>query len=167
MTPDDIRRVMLRELDSVRAELRAYPDDASVWAHPAGLPNAGGTLALHLAGNLRAFIGAALGGTGYMRDRDAEFARRNVPRSELIAGIDAAVRDVDAVLGAIDATRLDAPFPVPLAGVQLPTGVTLIHLAVHLGYHLGQLDYHRRVVTGDATSVGTLSPKALASPLPA
>ena len=163
MLPDDLRHVMLREIDSVRAELRAYPDDASVWAQPAGLPNAAGTLALHLTGNLRAFIGAALGGTGYVRDRDAEFSRRNVPRAELIAGLDAAYRDVDAVLSTVDASRLDAPFPAPMGPFQLATGLTLVHLAVHLGYHLGQIDYHRRVVTGDVTSVGTLSPKALAT----
>ncbi len=82
---DAIRRCMLRDLDGMLAELDGYPDDASVWALPDGIANSTGTLALHLAGNLRHFVGGQLGGTGYVRDRDAEFADRGLSRDELRA----------------------------------------------------------------------------------
>ena len=73
--------VICRELKSIERELNAYQTEDQVWALPAGLPNSGGTLALHAAGNLRHFIGTVLGGGTFVRDRDAEFSRRNVPRT--------------------------------------------------------------------------------------
>lgn len=161
MTPEHIRTVMLRDLATVRAEIEAYPDEQGVWALPAGLPNSAGTLALHLAGNLEHFVGALLGGTGYVRDRDAEFGNRDVPRSELVARVDAAIATVGRVLGNLDAQRMDQPFPQTVGGTQLSTGLFLTHLATHLAYHLGQLDYHRRVVTGRTEGVGAQSLKAL------
>ena len=102
-----VRTLLLRELRAIRRSVEAYPDDASLWAQPAGLPNAGGTIALHVAGNLQHYVGTLLGGTGYVRDRDAEFARRDVPRAEILAGLDAAAAAVDAAL----AERPDAPLP--------------------------------------------------------
>jgi uncharacterized damage-inducible protein DinB len=156
MTIDDVRRVLVRELGTIAAELEAYPDDASVWACPPGLPNAAGTLALHLVGNLRYFVGARLGGTGYVRDRAAEFATRGVSRADLRAQVDAAVQEVGDALARLTPAHLDERFPEPIGGVHLSTGRFLQHLVAHTGYHLGQLDYHRRVVTGDARGVGAL-----------
>ena len=84
MTGDEIATVICRELRAVERELNAYQNDEQVWLLPEGLPNSGGTLALHIAGNLRHFIGTVLGGDPYVRDRDAEFSRRGVPRAEMI-----------------------------------------------------------------------------------
>lgn len=156
------RAVMLRDLAAVRAELAAYDTDEQLWELPAGLPNPAGSLALHLAGNIQHFIGAALGGTDYVRDRDGEFGRRGVSRQELDEQLAAAHQVVDQVLAGITDDQLAAPFPVALGGVTLRTDVALAHLAGHLTYHLGQLDYHRRVVTGNADGVGAVSPKQLA-----
>src|SRR5438552_8333848 len=91
---DALRTVLLRELGAVRREIEKYPDDASVWRAVPGVPNSGGTLALHLAGNLQHFFGGILGRDGYKRDRDSEFAKRDVPRKELQAQIDAAMASV-------------------------------------------------------------------------
>jgi uncharacterized damage-inducible protein DinB len=160
-TKNDYARFFGRELATVRDELLAYPDSASIWAVPAGLPNSAGTLALHIAGNLRWFIGAQLGGTGYVRDRDAEFSARNLERDELIRVIEAASDEVTRSLATFDDARMDEIFPLEVAGARLPTGRFIGHLAVHLGYHLGQMDYHRRIVTGVNKSVGALAPSAL------
>jgi hypothetical protein len=158
----DCARYIGRELATVRDQLLAYPDTASIWALPAGLPNSAGTLALHIAGNLRFFFGTKLGGGTYVRDRDAEFSLRGVDRDELLRQIDLAADEVTRALATLDDSELEKPFPVELAGVRLPTGRAIGHLAVHLGYHLGQMDYHRRIVTGVNTSLGALSPAALA-----
>lgn len=161
MTPDMVRRTLLRELHTLAVELDAYPDDASVWAGPPGIENSAGTLALHLVGNLRHFIGARLGGTGYVRDRVEEFAARGLARTEIRARIAAAIAEVDRVLAALPPGRLAEEFPDPVGGVRLSTGQFMLHLAAHFGYHLGQLDYHRRIVTGRAEGVGALAPAAL------
>src|ERR1019366_1780482 len=139
-----------------RAELLAYPDEKAMWDVPKGLPNSAGNLALHLVGNLRFFIGAQLSATGYVRDRDAEFAKKGVPRAELVRSIETAADEVTRALATLDAAQLDKPFPVEVGGNRINTGLFLQHLASHLAYHLGQVDYHRRVVTGSAVSVGAM-----------
>ncbi|MEZ4417714.1 MAG: DinB family protein [Gemmatimonadota bacterium] len=158
---DDLRVIIGRDLDGLQRELELYPDDASVWVLPEGVPNSAGTLALHLVGNLRHFIGALLGGSGYVRDREAEFGDRDLPRSELITRIDAARTEVLGALDRMSPDVLDDPFAMP-NGASAPFGRFLVHLAVHLGYHLGQVDYHRRMVTGEGASAQMLGLKALA-----
>jgi hypothetical protein len=160
-----VQTILLRELAAVRRSVEAYPDDASVWAERPGLPNAGGTLVLHIAGNLQHYVGAVLGGTGYRRDRDAEFARRGVPRHQLLAEIDAASAAVERGLGGAEDEwedhALARPYPERVAGREVATGDYLVHLASHLAYHLGQLDYHRRVVTGTRTGIAAIAPAEL------
>jgi len=153
-----VRTVLRRDLGTLRRELDLYTDDAGPWREVPGLANCGGTLALHLAGNLRHFVGARLGTSGYVRDRAAEFAERDVPRAK---------QEVDAALSTLDHRRLMAEFPDVVAGVRVTTGDLLLHLVAHFTYHLGQLNAHRRVVSGDAVSVGALSIPALASAHPA
>ena len=155
-----IQAALLRELAAVQRSIEAYPDDASLWALPTGLPNAGGTLGLHLAGNLQHYVGAVLGGSGYRRDRAAEFARRDVPRAELLAELSATITAVERTLPTLSEQSLAQPYPETIGGQTLTTGAFLVHLATHLAYHLGQLDYHRRAVTGDARGVGAVSPVA-------
>lgn len=153
-TIEALRRILLRDLATLRREIEAYPHEADLWTCPAGVTNSAGTLALHLAGNLQHFVGAQLGGTGYVRDRDAEFADRNVPRAALLDRIARAADAVDRTLRGLPEARLAEPYPLEVGGVRLPTGLFLQHLATHFAYHLGQLDYHRRIVTGASAPVG-------------
>jgi hypothetical protein len=156
-----VRSFLLRELHAVRLELLAYPDESAIWVLPQGLPNSAGTLALHLAGNLQHYVGALLGGTGYVRRRDAEFSTRDLTRGQLLAEIDAAEQVVRATLGSVAEERIGLPFPQPLRERPLRTDEALMHLAAHLAYHLGQINYHRRVVTGQAHGVGAMNPDEL------
>ncbi len=163
MTGKALAAVICRELETLERELVAYHSDAEVWALPAGLPNSAGTLALHASGNLLHFVGTVLGGTGYLRDRDAEFGERGVPRSELVAGLRKAALVVSEVLGDLDQSVFAQPYPLPVLNRRQNTGEFMLHLATHLAYHAGQVDYHRRIVTGDAVGVGAVSPAALPS----
>ncbi|WP_119673099.1 DUF664 domain-containing protein [Deinococcus sp. RM] len=139
----ELRELFVRDLGKLIAELEAYPDDASVWRVRGDIVNPAGMLALHLIGNLSQFVGADLGGVAFVRDREAEFAGRDVPRAELIAGL----REVAARDG-LDAARLDEVSARQLPG--FPEGMTtryfMIHLYGHLKWHLGQVDYHRRML---------------------
>ena len=156
-----LQSILLRDLRAVKREIEAYPDDASLWRVIPGTPNTAGTLALHLAGNLQHFFGAILGRDGYVRNRDAEFARRDVPRAELLSGIDAAMASIERTFAGLDAAALRRSYPEPIAKRTVGTEVFVLHLATHLSYHLGQIDYHRRAVTGDATGVDAVSVREL------
>lgn len=158
--------VISRELRTIERELNAYQTEDQVWALPPGIPNSGGTLALHAAGNLRHFIGTVLGGGSFVRNREAEFSLRDVPRAELIDGLRQADTVVRETLTSIDPARFAEPYPMPVANRRVNTGEFLAHLATHLAYHVGQLDFHRRTVTGDASGVGAVSPLELPSAKP-
>jgi hypothetical protein len=163
---DNIARLLLRDLDGMRREIGRYPDDAGPWAVVPGITNCGGTLALHVAGNLQHYIGARLGHSSYVRNRDLEFVRRHVPRAELVRELGHAHAAVLQTFTMLDATALDEVFPETVQNVAVPTSILLMHLATHIAYHLGQLDFHRRSVTRDAATVGTLSIPALLAPFP-
>jgi hypothetical protein len=159
----DFSLIIVRDLDTLVREIELYPDDESLWAERPGLPNSGGTLVLHLVGNLRHFIGAALGHTGFARDRDAEFSARGLTRRQLLAMVETARADVTRTLPGLPASVLETTFPVQLGGASFVTSRFFLHIVTHLSYHLGQIDYHRRVVTGDRASAGAMSVVPLAA----
>jgi len=148
-----ITAILDRDLRALRREIEAYPDERRLWELVPGVSNSAGTLSLHLAGNLQHYLGAQLGGTGYVRDRPAEFARRDVPRAELLSQIEAARRAVNTGLSRLDPSALEREYPEMIRGVRIQTGEHLVHLVAHFAYHLGQIDYHRRMVTGDGRTV--------------
>ncbi len=154
---DHLRTLFARDIQTLRTELGLYPDDALLWKKVPGFPNTGGNLALHLIGNLRHFIGAQLGGTGYVRDREREFSATGLSRASLQEQAALASAEVEKALSSLDPARLAEPFSLPAYGKSVRTGLFLLHLSTHLAFHLGQLDYHRRVVTSDATGAGAVS----------
>jgi len=154
---DWITNVITRELKALRREVESYPSDAHLWEIPAGISNPGGNLALHLAGNLQFFIGNVLGKNGYVRNRDAEFASRDVPRAELLREIDNAIAAVQTGMSKISEADLSKPYPEKVGGVSESTGAFLAHFATHLAYHLGQVDYHRRIITGEGKTVKAMA----------
>ena len=158
---DSLAAIYARELATLRMEVEAYPSDRDLWKPVPGIANSGGTLSLHLAGNLLHFIGGVLGGTGYRRNRDAEFGDRDVPRAVILQQVDAAIHIVPKTVAELGPEVLDGEYPDAVAGVRLNTADFLLHLASHLSYHLGQLDYHRRIVTGGAPLGGVVSPTRL------
>jgi hypothetical protein len=155
-----VAHLMLRELDTFEREIQAFPDDEAPWAERPGVTNTAATLALHCAGNLQHFIGAKLCATGYVRQRDLEFSRRGVSRREIVTELE---RAKDAIRGLAAKSDADLPavFPEPFGGKLVNTDAMLIHLAVHLAYHLGQADYHRRLSTGDPKALDGVSAAAL------
>ncbi len=158
---NDLQKLFDRDIDGLRAQVEYYPDDAALWRVVPGLPNVGGTLVLHAAGNLRHYVGAQLGNTGYVRDRDAEFGTRDLPRTDVLRIVAAARTEVREALLALDPSALTEGYPLPIGGKSFTTSLWLLHLSTHLAYHLGQVDYHRRVVTGDSTSAGVVSMREL------
>jgi len=152
-----ITNVITRELKALRREVESYPNDADLWEVLPGIANPGGNLALHLAGNLQYFVGQVLGKNGYVRNRDAEFGSRDIPRAELLSEIDNAIQAVETGMSSISEEDLAQPFPEKVGGVSSTTGAFLAHFATHLAYHLGQVDYHRRILTGEGKTVKAMA----------
>jgi DinB superfamily len=155
--------LLVRELAGFERELGLFPDDESVWKTAPGLPNSAGNLALHVAGNLQHFVGAVLGGTGYVRNRELEFGRSSGPRGDVLAELRAASHMVDSVLRALPPERFESEYPERFGDLRLRTDRFLMHLCSHAAFHLGQAGYARRVVTADTRSSGAVPLKALVS----
>jgi hypothetical protein len=166
MLTADLSRLLTRELDAFQREISLFQDDESVWRVVPGVTNSAGTLALHVAGNLQHFVGAVLGGTGYVRDRTAEFSTLGKPREHVVRELQAARDAVTVTLASLDSAALDLPYPAPPTSVHPRTGMFLLHLLAHAAFHLGQAGYIRRAVTGDSTSANPVAVDALAPPYP-
>lgn len=144
-----------RDLSKLARELDALPDTA-LWQVVPGVANAAGNLMLHLDGNLRDFVGRVLGGVAYERNRPREFSAADVPRTELAASLARLVTLVPEVIEQMEPAAWDATYPIDVLGEPLSTRQFVVHLYGHLNYHLGQIDYLRRVLTGE----GALAPPA-------
>ena len=159
MLAHELAALYARDLTRLVQEISAFPDTATLWQTRAGITNSAGNLALHLEGNLREFIGRLLGKTDYQRDRPREFSDSGIEQRDLVARLSTLRDEIPLVVASLSADQLDAMYPQPHGGVTLSTRQMLIHLDGHLSYHLGQIDYLRRVLTGDgAISFAELQP---------
>lgn len=145
-----LKEIYERDLANLKAEIGKYENESDLWTVKDGITNSAGNLCLHLAGNLQHFFGAVLGHTGYVRDRDAEFARKDVPKAELLSELDAALESVRTTLNKLTDEDLAKAYPIEVFGHPMTTEYFIVHLATHLTYHLGQINYHRRLI--DASS---------------
>ena len=136
-----------RDLTKLKAEIEHFSGEADLWKTSDGISNSAGNLCLHLTGNLNHFIGAVLGGSGYIRDRDAEFADKGVSRDALLSTIDSTIAVVRETLGKLTDEDLSKTYPIEVFGHPMTTGYFLTHLTTHFNYHLGQINYHRRLLT--------------------
>lgn len=149
MLAAELSALFARDLTRLVQELAAFPDSESLWQTAPGVTNSAGTLALHLEGNLREYIGRQLGRVDYQRERPLEFSKRGVAQHELIARIEA-VRDlIPPIVGGLSVDALGGIYPESVLGAPITTQQFLVHLSGHLNYHLGQIDYLRRSTTGD------------------
>jgi uncharacterized damage-inducible protein DinB len=135
-----------RDLEKLDKEISSYPSEESLWLVPSGINNSAGNLCLHLCGNLQHFVGTILGSTNYKRDREHEFAAKNIVRDILQQEIENTKLVVAQTLRKLDVEALDQEYPIQVFGHPMTTAYFLIHLAGHLNYHLGQINYHRRLV---------------------
>src|SRR5262245_30369355 len=156
MLSTELASLFARDLTRLVQELQAFPDTPALWKTAPGVTNAAGTLALHLEGNLREYIGRQLGQIDYKRDRPLEFSARGVPQEELIRRIETVRETIPPVIRALTPAILDADYPELYNGAALSSRQLLLILLGHFNYHLGQIDYLRRFTTGEgAISLAT------------
>lgn len=146
MCTSNLRQVFKRDLNKLVTEVKAYSSEDKLWLTTEGISNCGGNLCLHLIGNLNTFISAELGNSGYIRQRELEFSQKNVPITELISQIENTILTVDSTLEKLSEKELNLEYPIIVFKDKMTTGYFLMHLATHLAYHLGQVNYHRRLL---------------------
>jgi len=142
---DAFSRTLVEGLGKLRNEVEQYGDDESFWAASDGINNSAGNLCLHLLGNLNHYIGAKLGETGYVRDRPTEFSSKNVPREEILQRIDQTVTAIKGSLEKLSEQDLATAYPGDEGEEARSIGGELLRIANHFNYHLGQINYHRRL----------------------
>lgn len=153
MILDSLRYLFDRDIKKLRVEIEAYTSDSALWLYPYDIKNSGGNLCLHLIGNLNAYIGNGLARAHYNRDRDREFAAKNIPINELLSMLDKTREIVNEGLNSITEADLSADFPIIIWDHKTNMAYTLMHLHSHLNYHLGQINYHRRLLDVDREAI--------------
>jgi uncharacterized damage-inducible protein DinB len=146
MLRETLKTLYRRDLEKLKTEISAYKNEANLWLIENGVTNSAGNLSLHLIGNLNAFIGAEIGKSGYVRQRDLEFLHKNIPRNELLKMIDDTLIAVENAIDSMKDEQFDEEYPLIVFTEKMTTGYFLVHLTTHLAYHLGQINYHRRLL---------------------
>ena len=136
-----------RDLNKLTEEINLYKSEDDLWKIEEGISNSGGNLALHLVGNLNHFIGATLGNTGYVRERDKEFSLKDIPREILVEEVNKISGVIKNILPTLSDADLKKDFPLQINNETYSTEYMLMFLLMHLSYHLGQVNYHRRLIS--------------------
>ena len=140
------KEFILRDLYKLKLEIGQYKTEESIWKLDGEIKNTAGNLCLHLCGNLQHYIGAVLGKSGYIRNRDAEFSHKNISKANLLKEVEATILMVENTLSNITSDTINNDYPELVFGKPMSIGYFLIHLSGHLNYHLGQVNYHRRLL---------------------
>ena len=146
MLLETLLKIFNRDLNKLKEEIKAYKVESNLWIIDKEVANCSGNLCLHLIGNLNHFIGAELGGTGYVRKRDLEFSLKDVSRDELLRQVDETMTIVESTLNKLTPEDLEKEYRRRVFEDYMTTGYFLVHLSTHLAYHLGQINYHRRLL---------------------
>lgn len=141
-----LNQLFHRDLEKLKTEITSFKDEKIIWEISGDIKNSAGNLCLHLCGNLQHFIGAVLGNSGYIRNRDAEFSRKDVPLKELVDEIELTMKVVEKTLKNLPEGILEKTYSINVFGYEMTTEFFLTHLTTHLNYHLGQINYHRRLL---------------------
>lgn len=136
-----------RDLDKLYDIVSGIPEE-DIWQKYPGITNSCGILTQHLVGNLRHFIGAVLGDTGFERDREMEFTSTTRPRKELMEDILDTREMIQATLQDLEENELHEPYPLDLS-YDYSIYKFLLHLYGHLNYHLGQVNYLGRILAAN------------------
>ncbi len=146
MQIDSYRKLYKRELEKLKTEIELYKDEGNMWILDKEISNSAGNLCLHLIGNLNHFIGHVLGRTDYVRDRDLEFVLEDIPREHLLISIAEVIEVVESILNMLNDKELQKEYPIPKFETNVSTEFLLVHVLTHLNYHIGQINYHRRLL---------------------
>ena len=146
MNTKDLNQLLQRDLSKLIEELKAYSDERNLWLIDLGINNSAGNLTLHLIGNVKQFFGMDLAGIAFERDRDSEFVPSKLNRADLLQELEVLKKLLEEALVPMDPQKLGDQSKHSFLGHSMTIGYFLIHLYGHFNYHLGQINYHRRLL---------------------
>jgi len=146
MLLETLKSLFNRDLLRLKSEINLYKDESKIWIVENNIANSAGNLCLHLIGNLNTYIGAEFGKTNYVRNRELEFSLKNISKKELIDQIDSTILVVEMSLNTITEEQLKNEHQILVFDKKTTLEYLLVHLTTHLTYHLGQINYHRRLL---------------------
>jgi uncharacterized damage-inducible protein DinB len=146
MLIETLKALYSRDLNRLRSEIEQYVKEENIWKVEGLVANSAGNLCMHLVGNLNTYIGKEIGNISYIRNRELEFSVKDISRKELLEKIDNTIEVVNRSLDNLDEGSLANDYPVLVFDQKTSTEYLLVHLATHLAYHLGQINYHRRLM---------------------
>ena len=135
-----------RDLRRLIDEINLFRNEEDLWKTLGGVKNSAGNLALHITGGLNYLIGTNLAHTGYVRHRDREFTMKGVKRVELVTGLEALIPMIRATLTGLTPKQMEAEYPILFDDAKNSHTYVLTQLLAHLNYHLGQVNYLRRIL---------------------
>ncbi|MEP2024988.1 DUF1572 family protein [Reichenbachiella sp.] len=124
---ESIKQIFLRDLTSLEKEIRAYQDEANLWLLDGEIKNSAGNLVLHICGNLRHFVGAVISRDGYVREREIEFSKKDMPTAELLRIIQKTKAVVKKALDKLTDKNLEQTYPLEVFGKPMTFSYFLIH----------------------------------------
>lgn len=146
MNAETLISLFERDLNKLISEIELYKSEENIWRVEDSIANSAGNLTLHLIGNLNSFIGKEIGKTNYERNRELEFSQKNSPRNELVENINNTMKVIRESLINVTEDELKNDYPILKFPEIKTTEYLLVHLLTHLSYHLGQINYHRRLL---------------------
>ena len=146
MDKNDIHFFYQRDIQRVIDEIALFKDEANIWKICGSTKNSAGNLALHLIGGLNYLIGTNLFHTGYVRNRDAEFTTKGIEKEQLIEQLKELNSMIGKTISSLTEEQLDSSFPIFFDKENATVNYVLTQLLLHLNYHLGQINYLRRIL---------------------
>lgn len=141
----ELAELYRRDILKLKEEIENFNDESNLWQKAGGVNNSAGNLALHITGGLNWLVGTLLGNTGYMREREKEFTLRDVPKEQLIFGLDELAEMVYGVLSGLSKEAFESEYPLDFLSKR-SVHFYMVNFYGHLNYHLGQVNYLRRIL---------------------
>ncbi|HMS64932.1 MAG TPA: DUF1572 family protein [Ignavibacteria bacterium] len=143
---NSFKKLYIDFLDALIKEVSLYKNEENIWKLSGSISNTAGNLCLHICGNLNHFYGAVLLKNGYARERDMEFSKKNVSTAELIKCVEETKSMIEEFFDSVTAEDINKIYPEDKFGENATYGFIFSRLVSHLSYHVGQINYHRRIL---------------------
>ena len=146
MLNNELANLYERDISKLIEEINLFKNEEDLWRTTGSVKNSCGNLVLHIIGGMNYLIGTTLAHTEYVRNRDQEFIQKNVEKKELIAKLEELITIINQTLNRLTPEQMENEYPIFFDKPKTSVSYVLVQLLAHLNYHLGQVNYLRRIL---------------------